>query len=232
MGSSRAAWHRRAGPAALFGRGRPFFRPPSLLLRRSERLLMMPAIVAASRFAFFLFFVGCFITGRTHKRKAWATRWVGGLVGGWCGPSQGQINENEMEISGRLRGQMGEHDEMKKNSLTLFCLLRLCGAAWNTNKISTNASFRFDLCIFFPFSATKRELSERRVRKMCLSFRIYDFVRVFFVFFLKRRTARRWSRCSLVGVLWEIRWHFIGPLPPVEAFIDELTPSLLQTVFL
>lgn len=99
---------------------------PALLLHRSEQLLMMLVIVVLSRFAFFS---SRWKAQREHDRK----------------PCQGQINENEMEISGRLRGQMGEHDEMKKNSLTLFCLLKLCSTDQNTNKISMNASFRFHL---------------------------------------------------------------------------------------
>lgn len=39
----------------------------------------------------------------------------------------------EMEISRCLCGQTEEHDEMKKNSLTLLCLFRLCSTHWNTN---------------------------------------------------------------------------------------------------
>lgn len=54
-------------------------------------------------------------------------------------PCHGQTNENEMEISGHLCGQMGENDEMKKNSLTLFCLLKLSSTNWNTNIIPMNA---------------------------------------------------------------------------------------------
>lgn len=39
----------------------------------------------------------------------------------------------EMEISRCLCVQIGEHDEMKKNSLTLFCFFKLCSTNWNTN---------------------------------------------------------------------------------------------------
>lgn len=47
----------------------------------------------------------------------------------------------EMEISRCLCSQIGEHDEMKKNSLTLFWLFRLCGT--NSRRILTSYSVFF-----------------------------------------------------------------------------------------
>ena len=62
----------------------------------------------------------------------------------------------EMEISGCLCSQIEEHDEVKKNSLTLFCLFRLCSTSWNTNP--SNYSHHIYL-IFFLLSSIKGELS-------------------------------------------------------------------------
>lgn len=87
------AAQRDIGGPGLVGPGRAGpGRPPSLLSRRSERLLMMPAIVVASRFAFFLLLVGCFITGGKHKRKGTSGE-VGWRPGGWGGADVDQARD-------------------------------------------------------------------------------------------------------------------------------------------
>lgn len=62
----------------------------------------------------------------------------------------------EMEISRCLCSQIGEHDEMKKNSLTLFSLFRFCSTYWNTN--AKDHLNHFYLINFF--SRHKGELSK------------------------------------------------------------------------
>lgn len=61
----------------------------------------------------------------------------------------------EMEISRCLCSQIGEHDEMKKNSLTLFSLFRFCSTYWNTN-----AKDHLNHFYLIFFSRHKGELSK------------------------------------------------------------------------
>lgn len=140
--ASRAFWPR----LAFFPPALPFVAPLRATFDdAADCCSVQLRLFAVSVICFF------FLTGRKHKRKAWLGRWVGGVVGRgvmWTKPGINKWKWNGNQRA--LWGQMGEHDEMKKNSLTLFCLLRLCGAAWNTNKIPTSASFPFWLMLLSP----------------------------------------------------------------------------------
>lgn len=56
--------------------------------------------------------------------------------------------EMKWKSAGVYEAQIGEHDEMKKNSLKLFCLLKICSTSWNTNIIPMHASFLFDFFFY------------------------------------------------------------------------------------
>lgn len=60
----------------------------------------------------------------------------------------------EMEISRCLCSQTGEHDEMKKNSSTLFCLFKLCNTRRNTNPGILNECLHHAYLIIFFLTRT------------------------------------------------------------------------------
>lgn len=112
---------------------------PAPVLQCSKLVLMIVLIVVHSRYTF----SSQWKPQRKHNRTL-------------C---QGQINDNEMEISGCLRAQIGEHDEMKKNSLTLFCLLKICSTSRNTNIFWRNASY----CIWSFFYHNEKSNNQENI---------------------------------------------------------------------